>query len=283
MPGVSLNPDTFQSGGFFEEGFYSVKEARFTREGPENYPIARTFARLTLAPEEGGEARIQYWSVAAPTDFVPSQDGRILEQVGRRVAPNDNSNFAELIRSYVNAGFNKSTITDDIGELFDGAVLYMILQDAPERAGLERTKPASAPDNWKPQIVVVGEIKQLPGVISVAVSVPVAPSQRGRAAQSTPRATTPTAPSAAPVAQYDGAGTADEVKGEVLSFLLSTLGAEGPLERGVITTRAMQTYGTDGRRAGIIGLLNNKEHLDSLVADGLITIQGTTIGLPEPA
>lgn len=282
MSGPSLNPDSFSGGGFFEEGFYRVQEARFTRQGPENYNVDRTFAKLRLAPEEGGEVREQYWSASDPKDFIPSDDGRTLVQVGRKTALNDNSNFAELMRSYVAVGMDKGKLSDDLAASFEGAVLYMVLQDAPERGGMAPQIDPQTGQPRKTQIVVVGEIKELPGQTSAQAAAPAGPpSQRGRAATGGPqgRQSQPaSAPASAPAT--NGNAAAEEAKAEVISFLMETLGAEGALERGVVTTRAMQKYGTDSRRAAIIGLLNNKAHLDSLVADGLIVLEGTTIGLP---
>lgn len=273
--GASLNPDTFTGGGFLEEGFYAVPEARFVRWDYDGAAEERAFIRLKLAPESGGEEHIQYWSIAALKDFVPSDDGRTLEQVGRRAAFNDNSNGAELMRSLVNAGYPKDRLSDDVAAVFEGGVFYFGLQDAPERGGFQQNVKTNAQGQpYKQQIAVVMEVKQLPGAPAPRqASRPVPPSQRGRTVTTTNPALGQRSPAVAPApgvatvphtaqgGSANGPAASDEARGEAVAFLMQQL-AEGPLARGVLSTRVLVEYGSSPLRGQILGLVNNPTFLE---------------------
>jgi hypothetical protein len=127
---ASLNPDEMLAGGLADDFRGRVTEAvycRFDYDGNIDEPVLA--ARLTIEPEEGGDPIVQHWSAGNLDSFVPSQDGKtpceedevgpFALRVGKRAGLNNNTNFAHLMGSILDAGeaskkFKRTDLTSSL-------------------------------------------------------------------------------------------------------------------------------------------------------------------------
>jgi len=98
-------------------------------------PVESTAIRIIYVDDDGAEYT-QHYSVADPSRFEPSADGKTLEAVGEAVALSKSSNGFILLNALVNAGFPENKLGDDISVL-DGLRTHNIAVPEPKRSGLK--------------------------------------------------------------------------------------------------------------------------------------------------
>lgn len=157
---ASLNPAEMLAGGLKTDFKGKITEAVYAPwdyEGKIDNPVLA--ARLTIvdldADEDAKDREIvQHWSAGDLASFVPSQDGEDATEgegmeiepgpyalrVGKRAQLNNNTNFAQLMESIINAGkaskkFGSDDLTGSL-ECLEGLVCHWDRVPQPKRAGL---------------------------------------------------------------------------------------------------------------------------------------------------
>lgn len=117
-PFASMLPDEMVSGGLADDFDGIIREARvakFDYDGSIDEPVLAFRAKIErldpgLEPEE--KFITQYWSMGSLDHFKPSMDGKETAdegiyalRVGTRTALNNNTNYAQLLRSIIDAQF----------------------------------------------------------------------------------------------------------------------------------------------------------------------------------
>lgn len=225
-----------------------VKESRFVLFDYQGKAPQVTAARLVLLDDDGIEA-VQHYSVADPTRFVPSQDGKSLVAVGTASAINKSSNFHILMENLVSAGFPENKLGKDISAI-EGLYAYWIGVPEPTRAGLQRTPEQAARQRVIP---VPSQILRLPW-------------EKGKG-----KTATKATPKAEEVANR---GSAADIAVGFVNRLLDETG--GSLTRQQVAVRMFRDLASDPERDAIAGALFAPGIQAALTAAGL-TVKGETI------
>ena len=160
--GISLKPsEAVEGGGLLDDVNVELTKPRFEMwdyQGKIANPVpALVIDLVPQGDDEDAEPVMQAWSMGSAKDFVPSKDGKKLNPIGSRTAPNSSSNGMLFISSLVNSGFPEDTIEDDI-DFMEGTVAHVQRQPAPKRPGLVRKE-----GDREPTYLAVTEIISLPG------------------------------------------------------------------------------------------------------------------------
>jgi len=161
MPGVSLRPSDMVQGGLLDDAVVEFTGCGFVMFDYQGKADPAPAFGTELVDIDGGDPTKQYWTVGKAKDWMPSDDGKTLVAVGSATALNNNSNFALLMASIVNAGFPEDKIGDDIS-VFNGMVAHVHRVAAPKRSGL--SGGSVGPDGQKREqtVLVVDTIEKLP-------------------------------------------------------------------------------------------------------------------------
>lgn len=137
----SIRPSEMVEGGAVPvDQNLTVKQARFALYD-YNGKAPQTCAALLALVNDDGQEFIQAYSVADPSRFIPSEDGKTLIARGEAQDLNKSSNFFILMTEFVNAGFPENRLGEDISVL-DGYYGFWTGKPEPKRAGLNRPAPA---------------------------------------------------------------------------------------------------------------------------------------------
>lgn len=159
--GASIRPSTFRGGGLLDDVDVRWKDPHFTSEAPEGYSSDSDslFFMVTLVQADGTETD-QHWSAGKLEYFEPSKDGGRAIPVGDKQDMSSSTNFAELMNSLIEAGFDEADLPeDDIREL-DGLEVHMVRKAQPKRSGLKNREDD---DDSRPRtVLVVSELLKTP-------------------------------------------------------------------------------------------------------------------------
>jgi hypothetical protein len=121
---ASLDPGEMLAGGLKDDFRGTVIEAGYARwdyDGNIDEPVLA--ARLVIKVEDEDEPFVQHWSAGSLDAWVPSMDGRtpadedeigpFAFRVGKRTQLNNNTNFAHLMSSILDAGEASKKFTRD--------------------------------------------------------------------------------------------------------------------------------------------------------------------------
>lgn len=134
MP-ISLNPETFSSGGLLNDADVEIVSSRFTvydYNGVITQPEQMSVSlRLDLKVIDTGEEHTEYFSFGRNPDWVISDDGCSVDPVaGKR--PNNNSVFSFFIQSLLEAGFDKALLDKGDISVLEGLKAHVVRKAAPE-------------------------------------------------------------------------------------------------------------------------------------------------------
>jgi hypothetical protein len=168
---ASLDPDEMMAGGLKDDFRGRVTDAVYCKwdyDGAIEDPVLAV--RLTMDVDEEDDPFIQHWSAGDLAAFVPSQDGReeadegpYAVRVGKRPQLNNNTNYAHLMASILDAGaasgkFGRENLTSSLDCLVG---LYAHWNRVPQkkRAGLAREDaPAEGQRARSRDVLVVTEV-----------------------------------------------------------------------------------------------------------------------------
>lgn len=221
MGRISANPETFTEGGLIDDFDGIIIEARtnlFTYPG-SNVEIPAL--RLLIGHGEGdAERHEQQYSAGDLKNFVPSEDQLGFDQVGDRGYLVKTSNLGMLLSSLVAGGFPKALL--DAGEynVLDGTRCHFMRQVQQERKGLANPEGAEDKKKGPRTILLVSEVKELPGGKKATAPKPAAAAKPVAAKPAT--TTAAPKPAAAPAAAAPAAD-AGELEGKLQEFLMEKL------------------------------------------------------------
>lgn len=315
--GISLHPDEFSSGGFFDPGVYKFTDTRFTVFDYNGQAKPGIALHATLVSVETGQPSERYWSVGPTERWTHSPDGQELFPVGNAKAVSENCNFAALHASLLKAGYPTEQLrTDRVGAIYDGLVAYL---DNVKAAGRENMEPRAArinPQTGLPfpereaTIVVVLEVKEYPngtgqGATGQAGAAPGAQIPQGPSARpAAQRPSGPTATRGAATATRPASATStpstngneqdqspptgnlgEQSRDAVLSMVYAQLALAG--EGGMVSRQDLMTLGISQFRGTPVqpvamGLMASTEAWQKWEAEGLISLHdgGTKVGMP---
>lgn len=136
---VSLKPESFaEGGGLLDDCDVEFGVAKFIMGdygGKSAVRVPMLSLDVKVLGGDDDETHTQFYSVGGKDDFAPSDDGKSLMATGSKAAIVKTSNFGELIRSLVDAGFPPSQIKDDDVGFLTGVRAHM-KRKAMDRKGL---------------------------------------------------------------------------------------------------------------------------------------------------
>jgi hypothetical protein len=161
--------DLYTSGGGLPEGDYVWKDLTVQMyQGTDKQGVSKGPSRLgvmiTLVPLDGGEERVQFYSMGskAHESFQPNPEtgkGVIPVPGGPASTFNNSTNWALLLKSLTDSGLPKGIFTDNCSVL-EGIHVHMHhIAEPAGRAGFQSQTGEAAADRKPGTIAVVSEIK----------------------------------------------------------------------------------------------------------------------------
>jgi hypothetical protein len=131
----------FSKGGFIDDvdaTWLNTKFAMYDYQGKAD-PAPAFIADVMVDGDE--EPHQQAWSCGAAKDWEPSPDGKFLVPARDGVERiRQNTKFAILMKSLIDAGFPKDALGSGDAGVFEGIRVHMIQIPAPEYRGLDKPK-----------------------------------------------------------------------------------------------------------------------------------------------
>ena len=134
--GVSIRPSDAVKGGGLEPGRYKYSNSHYARYTYPNSTL-ETLALVADLEDVEGQVREQAWSIGSLEDFIPSDDGQELVQIGRRERLSDSCNLIMFNASLVRAGYPEDRMSERAGETYDGLEILLVPQEH-KRTGKQR-------------------------------------------------------------------------------------------------------------------------------------------------
>ena len=161
---MSMNPDTFTSGGLINDVDGNITDAG-TVQWDMNGQVDPTTPFLAVEiTDDNGTAHTQYYSAGKPEDLQPEESHEGFISPSGKSGINNSTNLGMFLASLVENGFPKEMLDDGNLKVIIGTRAHF-LQKAVERTGLIRTgKNAQRPST----VLLVSKIHSLPGADTVA-------------------------------------------------------------------------------------------------------------------
>ena len=236
---VSLKPsDAIAGGGLLDNEDVRVIKSRIGMLDYQGKQQPVPAIEWTLERMNGEGNTVEFWKIANPDHWAPSDDGKGLVAIGRETELKDSTNAMKLIVSLINAGYPEDRITEDVS-LFEGLECHLT-RVAAERAGLENTKGKTT--------LTVAKINKYPWEADT-------PKSKGKSKGKSKAKTTP-----APEANKE------DTESKATTFILELL-AENPdgIEKAKIAPAVFKKFQKDDpARADIVQLIyHGDEFLNS--------------------
>jgi len=157
---ISLNPDSFEEGGF-PEGNYLIIDSRFAifdYDGKADKPAVTL--KWTMLSDLGVEST-QHYSAGSTDRLTISTDENSLIPLGSNKGVNKSTNLAFLITELLSVGFPANLVQQG-ANVFTGLYAYFEGKAQPRRTGLDVEGAAAR------MIAVPSVIHNLPGVASLS-------------------------------------------------------------------------------------------------------------------
>jgi len=265
--GASLRPSEMAQGGFaphdvnvtWKNPHFSVFEyikgdgtPVLNRDGD---PAMAVTAEVILVGDDGQETLVRY-AVGDPKRYVITADGKKLEgPEGKDVVIMQSSNFFELAKNLVSAGFPENRLGDDISVL-EGLYAHHVAIDEPKRSGLQ---PAVAGEERRArQMSVPDRVLKLPW------------ENKGKGGTGGAKAVAPKAKTAS--AETAGAGDAADA---TVAAVMALLAEKGTAKRQDIAAKAIRDK-TPGVAAFIY-----KPEAKVVLAEAGVTLDGEFLSMAE--
>lgn len=135
---ASLAPESFASGGMFDDQDIRVVTARFEEfdyQGHADEPVCAIAVTMVATDDEDGDERVQYYSIGPLAKFTPSADRKSAVPSKEGTGINKSTNGALFLANLVTAGFPVDRLTAGDLSVMDGCVLHVNQMAAPKRSG----------------------------------------------------------------------------------------------------------------------------------------------------
>lgn len=241
---ISLNPDTFTSGGLLDDVDVTITNAAFLMwdyDGTVAVPVPALGVTMRLPGEESdpdpAKDHDQYYSCGKTEDFAPNTEGTGLVPIGTKTGLNNSSNGGLFIASLINIGVPKTLF--DSGNIQSIVGIKMHVNRVPAPEGRQ-----ARPDGRKPEILVATKLISLPGESGQTGATGNAGSKPGlskvsKSAAAPVKANPTTASPAASQAGSADAGLDEELVGVVLELVSE---AGGTLAKKLIAPKVFARY-----------------------------------------
>jgi hypothetical protein len=242
--GVSLNPDDAVAGGLLADVNVTFVKVRFNMFDYGGAAQAVPAIHAAMETPEGESAE-QYWSMGSSKDWMPSEDGTMLDPVGTASQLRQGSNGMIFLEQLISSGFPKDRLGDDISVL-DGLQAHVIRIPAPARPGIKKKEG----DDREQTILVVDEILQLPWE---ATDDKVGKGKAAGKGKATGKA------KAAPVPDEVTNGLAERAE-EIVMEALSTADSAS-IDRKALAVKIYSTLKGDDDRTALMNLIGSEDFL----------------------
>lgn len=221
---ATFDPTSFVQGGLLDDADVRIADAGFQVWNYNGGGKDTTALRVAFEDAEG-KTHEQFYSVGDPERFSPSDDGSKILLTGTATSINAGSNFAQFVKSLIDAGVPVSFFqTDDIKKLVDLRI-HVNRVNQKERAGINNTR-----DNGQARTILLAtKLISLPGQ---------KPAGGGatKAAATKTGATKTSAPAAAPAVEVS-----EELADKVVRYLSTVAGEQGgSVPRAKVSTLVFQ-------------------------------------------
>jgi len=250
---ASLNPDEMLAGGLKDDFRGRIIEAVYERwdyDGNIDEPVLA--ARLTIQPEDEDEPFVQRWSAGNLDSFVPSQDGKtpcdedetgpFALKVGKRAGLNNNTNFAHLMSSIVDAGeaskkFTRKDLTSSL-DCLEGLDAHFNRVPQKKRSGLVQAEGEEGRRRAN-DVLVVTEVFGY-GEAETSKSGKKASKPNGQAGRATSK----------PEPEEEETGGGDDLDDKLQGVVMEAISeAGGKLKKGKLATEILKAMAKDKDKA----------------------------------
>lgn len=279
---LSLNPDTFTSGGLLDDADVVVRDAAFLMwdyNGQQAVAVPALGITFRIKGEESdpdeSKDHDQYYSCGKAEDFVPAEGGIGLIAVGAKTGLNNNTNAGLVLASFIAAGVPKTRFdSGNIKTALVGVECHVNRVPAPERSNA-----TPRPDGRKPEILVVTKLLALPGEGSGQVRQTASKPGLSKVSGATKANG---APAIAHVTPNAGVATTmspsdPELDAELAPVLLELIEANGgTLPKKLIGMKVFGRFKGDPRQSAAMKRASSDEFLMGLTEAGF-TYDGATL------
>lgn len=213
---ATFDPEAFAvGGGLLDDADVLVKSARFQHF---SYPGSNevTTALMTILEDAEGKIHEQPYSVGNPEKFAPSEDGSKVLLTGTANSINAKSNFAQFVKSLIDAGVPRTLFqTDDI-RVLDGLRVHVVAVAQKDKDG-KTIKNAKGFDRT---VLLASKLIALPGEKPTAAAKTTAP-------KGTKAATGAPATAKAPAAPAAGVEVTQEIADKAVGYIAQVAAKQG--------------------------------------------------------
>lgn len=280
---VSMNPDTFTSGGLINDIDVTITDAQTTTWDMNGAVDPTTPFLAVEMTDANGTAHVQYYSAGKPEDWQPDDTGEGFVSPSGKTGINGTTNLGMFLQSLVDAGFPKEQFDDGNLKVITGTSAH-VLQKVLERQGLIRTgKNASRPN----QVLLVSKIHSLPGA-DAGTTTPTPAKTAGKSATKTAAAASGTKPAggkpngaAATTAAANGTDDIDEHIVTALKLHLAEAGEAVPAK--AIAKAVFEYFNANDMKplANKAVARSGKQEFRALLNDNGFVYDGSTLALAE--
>lgn len=144
MP-ISLNPNTFVSGGLLNDADVEIVEARyvlFDYQGTVDANNTRTALRLQMRTLDGTQEATEHLTLGSTTDFIPNtKDGGLtLDSLSGKTSLGRRSKLFFFLQSLADAGADVSRLDSGRADELEGLKIHIVRKPMPDLGGLEITR-----------------------------------------------------------------------------------------------------------------------------------------------
>lgn len=150
MP-ISLNPNTFVSGGLLNDADVEIVEARyvlFDYQGTVDANNSRTALRLQMRTLDGTQEATEHLTLGSTADFLPNdKDGGLtLVSLSGKTSLGRRSKLYFFLQSLADAGADVSRLDSGRSDELEGLKIHVVRKPMPDLGGLEITRRGKNPD-----------------------------------------------------------------------------------------------------------------------------------------
>lgn len=144
MP-ISLNPNTFVSGGLLNDADVEIVESRyvlFDYQGTVDASNTRTALRLQMRTLDGTQEATEHLTLGSTMDFIPNEKdgGLTLVSLSGKTSLGRRSKLFFFLQSLADAGADVSRLDSGRADELEGLKIHVVRKPMPDLGGLEITR-----------------------------------------------------------------------------------------------------------------------------------------------
>lgn len=148
---ISLNPNSFVSGGLLNDTDVEIVEARyvlFDYQGTVDTAYSRTALRLQMRTLDGSQEATEHLTLGSTSDFIPNdKDGGVtLVSLAGKTSLGRRSKLYFFLQSLADAGADVSRLDSGRADELEGLKIHIVRKPMPDLGGLEITRRGKKQD-----------------------------------------------------------------------------------------------------------------------------------------